>query len=108
LARPFELEARAKGSDDSLSPFKLSISEPSAEATGEFGCFLECVFLGFERHKVFGVDADQATALALWLVEDQLKHHGYVLVDNEGGPIQLPTNPDAFVPGQTGASPIPE
>jgi hypothetical protein len=54
---------------------------------------------------VFGVDADQAIALALWLVEDQLKHHGFVLVDDEGEPMQLPINPNAMVPGQAGASP---
>ena len=108
MTEPYKLEARAKGSDGPLSPFKLSISEPTAEDTGEFGCFMDCPLLGFEQHKVFGVDADQAMALALWLVEDQLKHHGYVLVGDEGEHVQLPIDPDAMVPGQASANPKPE
>ncbi len=108
MVKPFKLKARAKGSDDSLSPFKLSISEPAAEGTGEFGCFLDCSFLGFERHKVFGVNADQAMALALWLVEDQLKHHQCTLVGDADNIVELPINRDAGVPGQAGVSPISE
>jgi len=66
---------------------------------------MDCSLLGFERHKVFGVDADQSTALALWLVEDQLKYHGYVLVDDKGRILRLPIDPNAMVLGQAGVSP---
>lgn len=108
MVRPFEYEARAKGIDDSLCPFKLTVSEPTAEETGEFGCFMDCPLLGFERHRVFGVNADQAMALALWLVEDQLKHHQFTLVDDADNFVKLPIDPNAMVPGQAGASPIVE
>lgn len=108
MAKPFELEVKAKGADGPLSSFKLFISEPAVEDTGEFGCFLDCAFLGFERHKVFGVDADQSMALALWLVEDQLKHHQCTLVDDADNIVELPIDRDAGVPGQAGVSPISE
>ena len=100
MTEPFKLEARAKGPDDSFSPFKLTVSEPTAEDTGEFGCFLDCSFLGFEQHKVYGATTDQSKALALWLVEDQLKHHQCTLVDDADNIVELPIDRDAGVPGK--------
>ncbi|MFQ5717782.1 MAG: hypothetical protein ACE5GQ_11880 [Nitrospinales bacterium] len=97
--KPFKLEAKAKKADGSVIPFSISVSKPKDENGEAFVCLLDCPLPGLQRHKVYGAYADQSMALALWLVEDQLKHHGYVLVDDEGEQVQLPINPDAMVPG---------
>ena len=108
MARPFKLEARAKGSDDSLSPFSLTVSQAKQADTGEFVCSLDCEFLRFKKKEICGVSAEQAMALALWLVEDQLKHHQCTLVDDADNIVELPIDREAGVPGQAGVSPISE
>jgi len=99
MVKSFKLEAKAKKADGSAISFSISVSNPKDENGDAFVCLLDCPLPGLQRHKVFGAYADQSMALALWLVEDQLKHHGYELVDDEGRPIELPTFPDALVPG---------
>ena len=108
MVKPFKLDAKVKKADGSVIPFSVSISKPQDENGEAFVCLLDCPLPGLQRHKVFGAYADQSMALALWLVEDQLKHHGYVLVDDKGKHLQLPIDPNATLPGQAGASPIAE
>jgi len=94
------LEATVKGAEAFSSPFKLSVSQPEQADTGEYVCRVDCPFLRFRQTKICGATSDQAMALALWLIENQLQHRECSLVDARGNPITLPIDRFAGVPGE--------
>ena len=98
MVEPFKLEANAKREDGTILPFFLCVSQPSYDEARGFYWIVDCPILREKVFKIFGVDEEQAMALALWFVEDQLKHHQYTLVDAKGETIQLPIDRDAMVP----------
>ena len=96
----YTLKAEARKSDGSLSPFHLTVSRPAQAGTGEFTCHVDCPSVFIAEKKIHGANAKQATALALWLVQDQLQYQKCALIGEDGKELKLPIDRDAGVPGE--------
>lgn len=103
MAKPYSLKARVRGINDLSNPFELSVSLPKQVDTGEYACVVDCPFLFLDKKRIYGATAEQAMALALWLVDDQLQHRECFLIDKDNVTITLPIDRDAGVPGNIGA-----
>ncbi|MBI2585198.1 MAG: hypothetical protein HYW28_04890 [Rhodospirillales bacterium] len=108
MAKPYSLEATVKGANILSSPFKLTISQPEQAETGEYVCRVDCPFLRFRQTRICGATSDQAMALALWLIDNQLSHRQCTLVDACDRLIALPINRSAGIPGEIGINRISE
>jgi hypothetical protein len=104
LAKQYDLDARIKGPDNLFSPFRLSVSQPKQANTGEYVCVVDCPFVFPDEKRIYGATAEQAMALALWLVDDQLQHRECVLIGEDGTAVKLPIDRDAGVPGNAGTA----
>lgn len=98
MVKPFKLEAKAKREDGTTLPFLLCVSQPGYDEGMGFYWVVECPILREKAFKIFGVDEEQAMALALWFVDDQLKHHQFTLVDADGNIVELPIDYEAGFP----------
>lgn len=97
-----------KGAKDFSGPFELTVSQPEQADSGEYVCRVNCPFLHFRQTRIYGATSDQAVALALWLVENQLQHRQCILIDARGSPITLPIDRSAGVPGEVDINRISE
>lgn len=102
MAKQYNLKARVKGPDNLFSPFKLSVSQPKQADTGEYVCVVDCPFVFPAKKRIYGATAEQAMALALWLIDDQLQHRECVLIGEDGTAVRLPIDRDAGAPGNAG------
>ncbi len=87
---PFELNAKVKGANGSLSPIILRISAPEFEEGRGHFCTIECPFIREKEMKAFGVDENQAIELAFDLVRSLLAHKEAFIVDDDGNRIEVP------------------
>jgi len=90
LADPiFELNAIAINGDGGRAPFSLSICDGGGDAY-EYCCKVRCPYIRDKESRIFGVDKEQALALAIKFIDQMLRCRGVTLQDNDGANIQLP------------------
>ena len=85
----YRLEAIAVTGDGKREPFTLTIYDGEGDEFHHF-CWLFCPYVREEKTRIYGVDTEQARALAIRLVDEMLTHHGVTLKDQGGSTIKLP------------------
>lgn len=85
----FELDAIAINGGGERAPFSLSIFDGGGDEY-EHCCSVRCPYIRDKESRIFGVEKEQALALAIRFIDEMLKHRGVTLQDHDGAIIHLP------------------